>query len=179
MKRSEAIALVAEVQAAWPQREFGPSTIKRYVDSIEHLEREAVAAAIEELVVTSKFVPSIAEITQAAHNAIPGDRAPEADNAWSEVLEQIRTVGSKRGMMNYATGEDWEPQWSHPAIGQAAEALGWDQLCSSENLMADRAHFIKFYQGAIERTSRQRAITPRGHQLTAALADKLAIGRGL
>jgi hypothetical protein len=96
---------------------------------------------------------------------------PNADQAWHEVTVQIARVGSCRGMLDYATNTRRGPVWSHPLVGQVVDALGWDNLCQSETVMADRAHFLRMWDQASER---QRTLEQLPPAARAALA-----GRGL
>jgi len=63
-----------------------------------------------------------------------------AGEAWGEVIKQIGKVGS------------WgTPVFSDPLIRRAVDCLGWSCLCSSEDIMVERAHFLKIYESIVER----------------------------
>lgn len=79
----------------------------------------------------------LAEIS-AIEDALGGRRRPSAEEAWEEVVSQMRRVG------RYGS-----PTWSCEAVGRAAMALygSWEALCerTTEQLAYDRAHFLRFY----------------------------------
>ena len=63
------------------------------------------------------------------------DTIPLAGDAWSEVLREIGRTGSKGS-----------PEFSHPAIARAVAGIGWRNLCMSELISVERAHFYKIYE---------------------------------
>ena len=74
---------------------------------------------------------------------------PSGADAWAEVLQLIQ----RRGHIRPPEAE----HCSHPAIFKAVETFGWMNLCLSENQMADRAHFIRFYEDISSRFRDHRA----------------------
>lgn len=174
MRQSEALIMVARAQAIWPQRDLSENTVNEYISGIQDLSVEVAGAALESLKSSLRFMPSIAEFRAAASEIDTNQTIPDADRAWQEIREQIRAVGSKRGMLNFSTNEPWEPAWSHPAVGQVADAMGWDSLCNSTTEMADRAHFLRLYEQISNREKHQARLTPFGHEL-AGLAQKLQL----
>lgn len=178
MTTEEILQILAEAQSIWPQRIMSPETIEAYAERLRDLEPDALRAALEQLSVTSTFLPSIAELRTTAVNALPGNAIPDPDTAWAEVKAQVAAVGSTRGMPFWRGGVETirEPSWSHQAIEDAAEAMGWDYLCNQENEEAARAHFLRFYGSTSGRMQRDQTLTPAGRELLASLGT---IGRSL
>lgn len=181
MKREQAYEIVNRINATWDQREMSEATAKVYLDAIEPLPFEAAGLAVLQLEKSETFRPSVALLLSTANEFLPGQSIPEADAAWAEVQEQISRVGSKRGMEDWTqpknedgTQPTHQPVWSHPVVGQLADSMGWDELCNSENVMADRAHFLKMYDDAAARNRREQNATPAEKQLRASLAGLLA-----
>lgn len=54
--------------------------------------------------------------------------------AWQVVLKEVSRIGS------YGT-----PVFEDKLIERSVNALGWKNICLSENQIADRAHFMKIY----------------------------------
>ena len=78
---------------------------------------------------------------------------PEA--AWGEVLREIRRVGTAGRRTFFAGGEQHviERQFSSPFIAQAADAIGWADICQTEtdDLSTVRAQFRQALKAIQER----------------------------
>lgn len=171
MKRAEVLKAIAVLSATWPMRELSPATVETYANKLIDLDHDALLAAIETLTVSSDFMPSIASLRQTAIELSPDSAIPDADEAYAEVRRMIGKVGWTAYL-----GEGRKTEWSHPAIASTVEAIGWRNICESENEEALRAHFFKLYGSASARVSKQQAITPAGRELLASLGQ---IGKAL
>jgi len=130
------------LRALYPNGNFPSETADLYASLIGDLDRQAVIRAIRRRVLSdpSGFMPTIGEIRQ----AVAADRVqlPDPEMAWGIVLAEIRR-----------TGYSGTPAFADTAIADAVKIMGWADLCSSDNQVADRAHFLRIY-GAV----RDRAI---------------------
>ena len=63
-----------------------------------------------------------------------------AGEAWLEVLREIYRAGS------YGT-----PSFSNPEIKRAVECVSWKDICQSETIGVERAHFMRTYDELIDR----------------------------
>lgn len=136
------------------------STVSRLSDEIQKaqamiyrrmladLEYPLANAAVERLLATCKFMPSIAEIREAALSTAHGEVRPGAD-AWGDVLKAVSKTGA-RGT----------PVFADPVVAKCVESLGWQNICLSENATADRARFIELYD---RQASTQRRDHASGH----------------
>jgi hypothetical protein len=166
MTRPQALELVGELMAAYRTgQQVAPETVEVYVTDILDLDYEPAVLAIKRLRQTRTFLPSIAEVRQAATEITAG-QLPDGGQAWAEVTDQIRAVGY--------TGR---PEFSHSAIAETVRALGWRELCASANQVADRAHFLKLYGTRRDRLERERNVDPEVNELAAALAERYALDR--
>lgn len=126
----------------------------------------ALEAAVLAHISTNKWFPTIAELREATLAMLPGQGIPTATEAWGEVMHAFEMVGY------YHT-----PEWSHPAIAKTVDAMGWQQLCLSENGMADRAHFIKLYEVYVKRVRDDSLMLPEAKRLKGELqAGDLGVG---
>lgn len=137
MKPSEAAELVAVLMAAYPSAKSTPRTSEVYERMLMDLDVRAANAAVERLLATSRFMPTVAEIREACMDLMHGDRKAGGE-AWGECLQSISRFGVYR-----VPGQDFVFQ--DPVIDRVVRALGWTNLCSSENQAADRARFIELY----------------------------------
>ena len=177
MTPTQSAKLVALLLAAFPNARAHvrdvEATSSLYERMLADLDVNAATAAAERLIATSKFLPSIAEIREAALSLAVGDNRPGGD-AWGDVLAAVRRFGQYRG-----------PTFDDPIVGRVVSALGWRELCQSENQHADRARFIELYDrfAASARTETLTAGLPSGEryrQLRAsgeALPLSAAVGR--
>lgn len=148
MTEREALTVVAALQGAYPRPEMTPATVKIYARMLLPLDYAAVMQAAERLLLTAKFLPTIAEIRE----AVTADATPEwptPGDAWARVMHLVRKVGSY-GTLPTATPFDRMVKRCIEGIG------GWSYLCDeTENIMADRAHFLRVYEQNVAR-ERQR-----------------------
>lgn len=154
MKAADAAKLVATLMAAYPQAQMTAATSGLYERMLEDLDRDTSSAAVERLIKTSKWLPTVAEIRAAAAEVTHGPKRLGGE-AWGEVIAEIRRVG-------------WygSPIFTDPLVGQAVRMLGWQTLCVSTNEMSDRARFIELYDGLAER-ERSNTVASIGLQLPA------------
>lgn len=138
MSRSEIVALVTLATAAYPsaQSRDPEPVVNAWRLMLPDIPFAVGKAAVIRVCRSSQFFPSIAQIVEAANGLDPGrEHLPTAAEAWEEVSRLIRDVGPYR-----------VPTYSCDTVRRAARAIGWRQLCESENPEADRAHFLRLYE---------------------------------
>lgn len=170
MTRDEFSRCIALVGHYWPHgtNTWTADVLEAWESLLLDLDPYATAAAIQVLATEGReWPPPPGVVRRKAHDLT--DPLPSADEAWGEIRDQIRRVGSTRGTLDYRTGDVIQPAWSHPLIGQTADRLGWDQLCRSENEMADRAHFLRIWA---DTSTRQRTLTALPPATRTALAAR-------
>jgi hypothetical protein len=106
------------------------SVYRRMLADLEYPEANA---AIERLIATSKWLPTVAEIREAAVTVATGE-VRSGGEAWGDVLQAVRRFGYQR-----------RPEFDDPVVAQCVSMLGWGEICMSENQTADRARFIDLY----------------------------------
>lgn len=173
MKKDEYAYVAAELNALWPSSKWEVATIKAGEHLLLDLPAQAVLAAVRQLAAEGeRFAPNPGQVRRRAVE-LTAPAIPSADEALAEVYEQMAKVGS------YGT-----PEWSHPAIKAAVDAMGgWWGLCRSEDTMADRAHFLKIYGSVEHRHQNEQLVAPTVTELLKGLDLRLdrtqaAIGPG-
>lgn len=121
---------------AFPDKEMDYDILWQFTEDLEDL---AFMQSVSRLIMTS---PNINRATNLValirEGAVPEDET--AGQAWGEVLQKISSVGS------------WgKPEFSSPLIKQAVEGVGWKDMCMSENISMERAHFLKIYEALLKR----------------------------
>ena len=138
MTRQETIALVALASSSYPsmQARDPRPIVEAWSLMLADLDPQLAKAAIVKVCRESQFFPSVAQITAAAAGLDPrSEQLPTAAEAWEQVTGLIQDFGPYRA-----------PVYSCDTVKRAVKAIGWRQLCLSENPEADRAHFLRLYE---------------------------------
>lgn len=173
MTATESREVVRMILSGWPaqrQRMSAEDTQGMalfYAAGLEDIDVAAARAAIIRLARTSEWMPTVAAIRAAAITNELGARRAGAE-AWGEVLAAMRTKGSHR-----YPGVDF---WFDDAVTQrVVRALGWADLCASDNSVADRARFIEAYD-QITKTERTEAQASPGVSTARLLPSSPVVG---
>jgi len=143
----ESAKVVAMLMAAYPQAQMTRQTSGMYERMLADLDRDVAVAAVERLIGSAKWLPTIAEIRFAAAEVRYGPRRLGGE-AWGDVVAEMRRVGS------YGA-----PRFQDPIVTDAVRMLGWQGLCSSTNEVADRARFVELYDGLAERNRKETVVS--------------------
>ncbi|NLL20004.1 MAG: hypothetical protein GX262_13470 [Clostridia bacterium] len=154
--------ILSVLSAAYPNFQLTEETGELYVRLLSDLPYNKLQAAALSHISQSKFFPTIAELRSMANEIMPGERIPSPMEAWGEVIEQIRKVG------HYG-----RPSWSHPVIEKTVRAFGWRDLCLSENVVADRAHFLRMYEQYAERVRQEQQMPEEVQRLVSGLVKSI------
>lgn len=146
MKLSEVAELVMMLLAAYPHRDMSAATSSVYERSLRDLDVNLARVAVERLIRTSKFLPSIAEIREACEVTQKGHLRTGGE-AWADAVKAARYVGS------YAP----TPKFKDPLVTEALRLWGsWKEFClSPEDDAAGRARFIQLYDELAKRKHEQ------------------------
>jgi hypothetical protein len=140
MTHEEAQKLVTMLVTGFPNlmsrlsSEQQASTMKLYRHMLLDMDFALANAAVGRLIASSRFMPTIAEIREAALVCAHGQRRPGGE-AWGDVLAAVAKFGVYR-----------RPVFSDSLVAHAVYMLDWVGLCSSDNQVADRARFIELYE---------------------------------
>lgn len=159
MTPAEAAKLVGALGSCYPASKIDRVASAMYERLIADLAFESTAAAIDRLVKSSRFMPTVAEIRAAEADVRCGPQRLGAE-AWGDVTAAIRRVGASQP----------PPPFPDPLVGQCVALMGWRNLCLGSNDAADRARFIELYDGL---QARQRVDLVVGKALPAASSARL------
>lgn len=137
MTKPEVAKLVAVLIAAYPAGKFSSETSQIYERMLADLGYPEANAAVEQLLATSKWMPTVGEIRERVL-ALTAGEVRAGGEAWGLVLKAIGRYGRNR-----TPGVDFE--LGDPVALETVKALGWANLCDSENQVADRARFVELY----------------------------------
>lgn len=135
-----------------------------YVMMLSDIPPQILEVAVKKLIMTNKFLPSIAEIRETAYGikgTISGTAVPDESEAWGEVVKAVRSVG-------YCG----KPKFSHEAITTAVNNIGWQDICMTtyDGMNTLRAQFRRVFQLAAQRQKDNRdnavlGISPNNEKL--------------
>lgn len=154
--------IIRQLVAAYPNAQVTVETIAVYDRLLSDIPPSELQTVVDQCVATCKFLPTVAEIRDKWNSLTAALGQPSAAEAWGEVLKEIRRVG-------------WigAPEFANPAIAQVVKMMGWRELCSSENVVADRAHFMRMYDQVIERSNEVRKLLPGARDMAERHVGKL------
>lgn len=122
----------------------------------------------------SNWFPKISELRKASAKLANPEHLDPAE-AWEQVCKAIPRYGITIAGMDGAG----IPPFDDPLTEAVVRQFGWNNLCLSENPIADRARFIEAYERQVAR-SYQRAALPAGLQngalASARRVDQLTAG---
>ena len=156
--------------ATWPDEGMPAERLAAYAMVLADLDSQVLQAAVAHCLATCRFFPKPAEIRQAAFDLRAlGQALPEPAAAWGEVVAEIGRVGS------YGV-----PRFEHQLITDAVRYIGgWQRLCLSENMAADRARFIEAYTEVRRRHEVDVRMLPAVRDQVQLLAGRLTADRQL
>lgn len=154
------------LKAYYPRENLLPSkeSMQLWHKQLEDIPYQVAEASLNKWVATNKWSPSIADIREMALGVTQRE-IPGWGVAWGEVCLSIRRYGS------YRVGEALNSL--SPLARQAAEQIGYLELCKSENIMADRANFRMIYEQLAEREKSNKLLPKPLQELIETMQGKL------
>lgn len=169
MNKQDILKAVAPLQLAY-NASLDDNRLRLYVEMLSDIPPSILEASVKKLIMTNKFLPSIAEIREVAYGIkgiISGTAAPDESEAWGEVIKAIQSVGY------YG-----KPKFSHEAITTAVNNIGWQDICTtpSDGTNTLRSQFRRAYQLAAQRQKDNRdnavlGISPNNEKLKQLTGD--------
>ena len=113
-------------------------TLALWYEHMADLDYGIAKKALDKWFETEKWSPSLSDIRHTYSLFVNGEYAP-----WSSEWEKVEYAARSK----YGRYRKEEALNSFTEITRRCVlALGWDNLCDSENIMADRAHFGRIYE---------------------------------
>lgn len=139
--RDDIKGLIGYIKLAYPNfnptLEGSPNIIDVWYDLLGDLPLDTLKLAVKSCCTEPDraFAPSPGEI-RGAIAKMNTSNLPLAGEAWGEVIQYIVTKGCH--------GE--VPEFSYPIIKQAVQIIGMENIGMSDDVMVERAHFLKIYE---------------------------------
>lgn len=151
MTQRETAKILAVIGTVYPGKfpaERTAETVAVWHRLIGDLEYGLVDAALQALLQTSSWQPLPADLRRAALELERGPKRTGLE-AWGSVMAAMRAKGAYR-----TPGIDFT--FIDPITARAVDAMGWQELCLSENTVADRARFIEAYEAMAQQDQTER-----------------------
>ena len=151
MDQKEFGQFVMALRTYYPREKILPNkeAMELWFRQLEDIPYSVAEAGLQKWVAIEKWSPSIADIRQMATSVTEGE-VQDWGAAWEKVQKAIRRWGS------------YQPQEAMESLDelsqQAVKQIGWQNLCFSENVAADRANFRLIYERLAERKKTDRLI---------------------
>lgn len=150
MEKRETAAILAILASAYPYAKVSKETAAMYHEVLRDLRFGDCERSVGAIVRTSEMFPSAATIRKEVLRQA-GLMSPSAAEGWSQVMVLLRDVG------RYG-----RPQFADPAVQKTVDAIGWREICDSENQGVLRAHFFKLYDKLAEEHDRSALLSAVG-----------------
>ena len=139
MTRDEFKVLVKGMKAVYAQPTFIPDqdAFQMWFALMGDLPYDVCQVAIQKYMLTNKFPPTGAEIRELAASITSGDPMTWGES-WERALAAVRRFGSY-GKVEAMASLD-------PITRKCVESIGYMELCMSENIMVERAHYQKIFE---------------------------------
>ena len=146
MQKSECASLVMMLLASFPHSRATEATSAVYEEMLLDLDFGVAKQAVQRLIGTETFLPTIAAIRESCLTLTEGPKR-KGEEAWADALEQVRVTG-------------WcgVPTFKDPLVSEALRLWGsWQQFCESpSDDPGGRARFIAHYDALATRARDDR-----------------------
>ena len=143
VSKQELATLVLAMQAMYGDEFIGTEeAMDVWFALLYDLDYKILSKALQKHMLTNKFKPTVAELRE-----IYADLICPAISDWSEGWEKVSRAIGHYGM--YRTEEAMESL--DEVTREAVKRLGVQNICLSENIVADRARFAEIYQAIQQR----------------------------
>lgn len=142
MKKSECAQLVMTLFNAFPNARTTDAAVEAYERHLIDLDANVAKSAIDRMVGTCTFLPSIAELRSACVDLSSGPCRTGAEG-WIDALAEVDRTGFYR-----------VPKFSDPMVAETMRLFGsWEEFCSmpTDEHMSARARFIELYDSLSKR----------------------------
>lgn len=138
MDRKEFSAFAMALKTFYPREQLLPNeqAMQLWYAQLRDIPDDVAQLALHKWVATNKWPPTIAEIRETAANITHGDSL-----TWGEAWERALTAVRRFGSYNKAAALDS----LDPLTRRCVENIGYMELCLSENIMVERAHFQRIF----------------------------------
>ena len=139
MDRKEFATFAMALRTYFPKESILPNqqAMELWYRELSDIPYNVAEAALRKWVATNKWSPSIAEIRELVATIQYGEQLTWGE-AWERALNAVRRYGSYNKQAALDSLD--------PLTRRCVENIGYLDLCMSENIMVERAHFQKIFE---------------------------------
>ena len=159
MTKQEVIKLLSMISMLYPRHRFLPEGEEKikllselWLNLLGDMPFDLASASMQKHAIDSPFPPTVSDLRKIAAKITSPDLFSPAVSAWGEVERAIRKFG------NWDINGALESM--SPLTRRIVEAIGFREICFSENPGVERGQFLKLYAQYQEREIEQATITP-------------------
>lgn len=134
--KADVVRILGKLAMLWPRFELTEPTVVAYAHELADIEVDILQLAAEHWGSIGNFFPSVAELRKTAFDLMAMRRGEQtAAEAWGEIMRAMKVCGPTQ-----------PPLFQNQRLRKALRVVGgWWQVCTSDNLPADRAKFFEAY----------------------------------
>lgn len=150
MTDDDAVRVLGWIASAYPRVQITDATVEIWAVVLSDIPREVGEAAVRRIIATQQRaeLPTPGAVRRQA-NLLMGRAVPSPERAWAEVRSAIANGG--RG---------GQPKWSHKVVADAVAAIGWWELCTSEQPSVLRGQFLRLAASFAEEQAEEQMLPP-------------------
>jgi hypothetical protein len=139
MEKQEFSTFAMALRTYYPKENILPNqqAMELWYRELHDIPYKVAEAALRKWVATNKWSPSIAEIRELTADIVNGEQLTWGE-AWEKTLHAVRRYG-------YLNQKDALDSLD-PLTRRCVENIGYLDICKSENIMVERAHFQKIFE---------------------------------
>ena len=166
LEREQLKILVKAMKAVYTKTDFIPDqdAFDVWYAMLKDLDYKILTNAIQSLMMTSPFPPTIADVRNAATKFMPDMKETEMPEleAWGRVKKAIRNA-------TYNAQEEYDrlPVLLQRTVGSPANLTTWAQMDSETLNSVEQSHFLRAYRTIVEREKELRRMSPVMQKLIA------------
>lgn len=164
--KAQIVELLIAAATMFPNSEVSYENYRAYAPMLCDYSISVLMVSINQCAAESEFFPSIAKIREKAL-ALTTETEMTGLEAWAIVIEAAQRYGIYRPRAPF----------DNPLIEQAIRFFGgWHQVCYSENVVADRAHFAKLWDDLVRRKIQDARLLPSARLIKESVIKELTDG---
>ena len=151
MNKAEFATWTMALKTYYPRENLLPNqqAMELWFRELSDISYEVAEAVLRKWVATNKWSPSIADIREATNTMLNGEQLTWGES-WERALNAVRRYGSYNKQAALDSLD--------PLTRRCVENIGYMDLCMSENIMVERAHFQKIFDVMAKREQQQKQI---------------------
>ena len=153
MDKKQFATFAMALKTYYPREQLLPNqqAMELWFRELNDIPFDVAEMALRKWVATNKWSPSIADIREMTSGIVNGDPL-----TWGESWEKVMNAIKKHGSYNKGAALNS----LDPLTRKCVESIGYLELCLSENIMADRAHYQRIFETMSKREQTKQRVAP-------------------